>query len=289
MNIDMTVALPVRNGGKLFKQLAAHLQQMQTQFGLDVLVVDNGSTDGTQQVAYEAGFEVHEIPPEEFGYGTTRNMIAQMVDTEFLAFVSHDALPVTPNWPKLFAQTLADPEVAGVYGRQVPRDANTKEMFFVALNYPRQSHRYEPEAIQDHHPRPGRVLFSNAFGAVRRKLLLKQPYPEELPMGEDQYFAWKMLQKGYAIVYEAEAEALHAHQYSFRSLLGRTFQIGQGHRRAGLDEASASFGEGLKFLGEELRYFVSHGHAHRVPEVLLYEFVRWSGFQAGRVWSNLKQ
>lgn len=289
MNLDMTVALPVRNGGKLFRQLAAHLEQVQRRYGLDVLIVDNGSTDGTRAVARDAGFQVHEIPPEEFGYGTTRNRIAEMVDAELLAFISHDALPVTPNWPELFAEALQDRQVAGVYGRQVPRDANTKEMFFVALNYPRQPHRYEPEEIQDHHPRPGRVLFSNAFGAVRRELLLEQPYPEELPMGEDQYFAWKMLERGYSIVYEPEAEALHAHRYSFQSLFGRAFQIGQGHRRAGLDEASASFGEGLRFLAEELRYFISHGHAHRVPEVLLYEFVRWSGFQTGRLWGNLSQ
>lgn len=277
----ISIVIPVRNGGRHFQRLTNHLTELRRRLDVEVLVIDSGSDDGTAERAESAGFRVRRIPPSDFGHGRTRNLGVELAEGHIVCFVTDDVLPVTPDWPLRFARALEAPGVAGVYGRQVPRDATTMEMFFVSLNYPEQPFRYEPRA-DGHPPRPGRVVFSNAFSAVRRDVALEVPIPVDADYSEDQIWARRALAAGYAIVYEPAAEALHAHVYRLRGVFRRSFFVGRALRAAGIDKG-ASFSQSVKFLAEEISYFVRQGHVHRLPQLLPYEFLRWAGFQAGRL------
>mgnify|MGYP006278187023 CR=1 FL=1 len=279
---EITVVIPVRNGGRHFQRLTRHLTGLRSRAPeVEVLVIDSGSHDGTPELAEAAGFRVHRIPPEAFGHGRTRNLGVQMASGPVVCFITDDVLPITPDWPSRFAEALRDPAVAGVYGRQVPRDASTMEMFFVSLNYPPEPLRYAA-APEGHHPRPGRVVFSNAFSAIRRDVALAIPIPEEADYSEDQIWARTALAAGYAIRYEPEAEALHAHNYRLRGVFRRSFFVGRALRAAGIDRG-ASLVESVKFLAGEIAYFIRQGHIHRLPQLLPYEFLRWLGFHMGRL------
>ncbi len=280
----VTVVIPVRNGGRTFQHLTRSLVRTGETLDLDdfqVIVIDSGSTDGTPERAEAAGFQVERIPPEAFGHGRTRNLGIQLARGDVVCFLTDDVLPVSPDWPLRFARALSDPGVAGVYGRQVPRDATTMEMFFVSINYPSGSLRYEPRP-EGHHPRPGRVVFSNAFSAVRRDVALDIPIPEDADYSEDQIWARRALAAGYSIAYEAGAEALHAHVYPLGGVFRRSFYVGRALRSAGIDRG-ASLGESVRFLASEVSYFIHQGHVHRLPQLLLYEFLRWAGFHVGRL------
>ena len=277
---DVSVVVPTLDGGPLFVHLCTHLGEVRRRLGVEVLVIDSGSTDGTPEHAERAGLRVHRIAPAEFGHGRTRNLGVRMTGGPVVCFLTQDVLPCTPDWPLRFAAALRDPSVAGVYGRQVPRDATTMEMFFVALNYPAAPLRFDPRP-GGHHPRPGRVLFSNAFSAVRRGVALQVPFVDGIPVSEDQAWALQVLERGMSIAYEPAAEALHAHRYSLRGLFRRTFLVGKALRQIGIDRG-ATAGESVRFLAGEVAYFVRQGHTHRLPQLLAYEFVRWAGFQAGR-------
>ena len=277
----ISIVLPVRNGGRQFEHLALHLQDLMERLGVQVLVIDSGSDDGTPELAERAGLEVHRIPPASFGHGRTRNLGLQLAKGDVVCFITDDVLPVTPDWPLGLASVLDEPGVAGVYGRQVPRDASTMEMFFVSLNYPDTPLRFEPRP-DGHTPRPGRIIFSNAFSAVRRDVALEIPIPEDADYSEDQIWARHALAAGYAIRYEPAAEALHAHTYRLRGVFRRSYYVGRALRSAGIDRG-ASFPESVQFLATELRYFIRQGHTHRLPQLLPYEFLRWAGFHAGRL------
>lgn len=278
--LPLSIMIPVKDGGLLFEHQARHFRRILSFYDIEIIVVDSGSVDDSVRIARESGFRVYEISPSEFGHGKTRNMGVQLATREFICFITHDVLPTTPDWPEHFVSVFEDETVGGVYGRQVPRSASTMEMFFVRLNYPATPLRYDPTP-DNHHPRPGRVLFSNAFSCARRSLLLKYPFPTDAPVSEDQMFAHQALQAGYSIVYEPKAEALHAHSYTLKGLYKRSFLAGKALQGVGLDRG-ASFKESVEFLYNEIKYVVTHGHSHWLPWILSYEFIRWLGFQAGR-------
>jgi rhamnosyltransferase len=281
---SISIVVPTLDGGTDFLRLCRHLAQLRERHGCDVLVIDSGSSDDTCEHARRAGLRLHRIPAAEFGHGRTRNLGVELTSGDIICFLTQDVLPCTPDWPLRFAAALADTAVAGVYGRQVPRDATAMEMFFVALNYPAEPLRFEPQP-GGHHPRPGRVLFSNAFSAVRRDVAVLVPFADDVPVSEDQVWAHQVLAAGFSIAYEPAAEALHAHSYSLRGLFGRTYRVGRALRMIGLD-GGATPAESARFLSSEVRYFLRQGHTHRLPQLLAYEFVRWAGFQAGRQWAG---
>jgi glycosyltransferase involved in cell wall biosynthesis len=280
MAADVSIVVPTLDGGAEFVRLARHLGDLRDRLGVEVLVVDSGSGDGTPERAEAEGLRVHRIEPDEFIHGRTRNLGVELTSGGVVAFLTQDVLPVTPDWPVRFSEALEDPTVAGVYGRQVPRDANTMEMFFVALNYPEEALRFDPQP-GGHHPRPGRVLFSNAFSAVRREVIERLPFPGRARFSEDQIWAYLALTAGYSIAYEPAAEALHAHHYSLRGLFRRSRSVGRALGEVRI-AGGATFAESVRFLAGEMAYFVRQGHAHRLPQMLSYEFVRWAGFQLGK-------
>ncbi|CAN5444678.1 hypothetical protein BH24GEM3_BH24GEM3_08740 [soil metagenome] len=65
------------------------------------------------------------------------------------------------------------------------------------------------------------------------------------------------------------------------SLTPRT-AVRRTQEAAGLAPSGALRGS-VRFLATEVTYFVRQGHAHRLSELLAYEFTRWAGFQAGRL------
>jgi len=279
--MQISVVVPVRNGGTLFHHLCSSLARTRDAYGIDVLIIDSGSTDDTVATAEAARFRVHTIAPDEFGHGSTRNLGVRLAHGDTVCFLTHDVLPCTPDWPLQFARALAPVEVAGVYGRQVPRDASAMEMFFVSLNYPAQPLRFDPQP-DGHHPRPGRVIFSNAFSAVKREVALRIPFPETIGYSEDLVWAHHVLAAGHSIAYEPRAEALHAHHYSLRGLFRRSYLIGSTLDAHGIG-GGASFRESVRFLAMEVSWFVRQGHTPRLPRLLVYEFTRWAGFQCGRM------
>ena len=70
----VSVVIPVKDGGPL---LGGVLGAVRSQGELELLVIDSGSADGSQELARAAGGELIEIAPAEFGHGRTRNLGAE--------------------------------------------------------------------------------------------------------------------------------------------------------------------------------------------------------------------
>ena len=83
--LRMTAVVVTKNGGREFTHLAKHLAWQRHRYGIDVLVVDSGSSDGTTTCAREHGFALHSIEPRDYGQrGRQRALsefsVAQMAD-----------------------------------------------------------------------------------------------------------------------------------------------------------------------------------------------------------------
>ena len=113
---EVSVIVPAFNGERfLAESLRSALAQ--TLPPLEVIVVDDGSSDGTAEIAESFGEPVRCIRQENRGVAAARNRGLSVTRGEFIAFLDHDDL-----WPadKLELQVLAlrsDPGVDIVTGR----------------------------------------------------------------------------------------------------------------------------------------------------------------------------
>jgi cellulose synthase/poly-beta-1,6-N-acetylglucosamine synthase-like glycosyltransferase len=94
------------------KHIAACLNSIQNQVlsseECEVLVVDNGSTDKTQQIVRDLGFNIEVIPG--VSVATLRNRGAMSAHGEYLAFVDAD-VELMPTWLHSGLTVFKDPDV----------------------------------------------------------------------------------------------------------------------------------------------------------------------------------
>src|SRR5437763_1701003 len=90
-----------------------------------VVVVDSGSTDGTQEIVRRFPTTLIQIKPEEFTYGFALNLGVAHVDTEIVATLSAHSTPSNDDWLRNLTQPFQQARVAGVYGKQLPRENAT--------------------------------------------------------------------------------------------------------------------------------------------------------------------
>src|SRR4051812_2862073 len=96
---SVSVVVPVKDGAQYLGELldAVLAQRGEAPAGLEILVIDSGSRDGSVAIARAAGVQVLEIDPPSFGHGRTRNLGAETTSGDVIAFLTQDATPV-PGW-----------------------------------------------------------------------------------------------------------------------------------------------------------------------------------------------
>ena len=83
----------------------------------EVIVVNDGSTDGTELIAKEYGFRVISIP--NGGLSNARNVGMRAAKGEIVAYIDDDAVP-DPQWLTYLAATFLSTDHVGVGGPNIP-------------------------------------------------------------------------------------------------------------------------------------------------------------------------
>ena len=160
------------------------------------MVVDSGSTDGSPERARAAGAVVHEIPPEEFGHGRTRNLGVELARGELVVFTSQDAVADDSGWlARLVAAARSGP---GRRGRVRPPAPSSGRPAARAL-LPRlhvRARAARPAARAGAELTFETTLFSNVNAAIPRAILERYPFRDDLTMSEDQEWSRRVLRDG---------------------------------------------------------------------------------------------
>jgi rhamnosyltransferase len=278
MRLRVSAIIPTLNGAATLPALLAALERRRGLELGEIVAIDSGSRDGTRELLAGAGAKVLGLGGAPFGHGSARNRAATAAGGEVLLFLTQDVEPVGDGWLAALVEPLADARVAGVFGRQVPRGASPEETFLARINYAGRPRRLTAADIGGFGP--GTILFSNAFGAVRRSVWAAIPFPD-IVMSEDQAWAAAALRAGHAICYEPRAEAFHGHSYGFVRAFRRNFDSGSSLQALGL--ARGAWRSGAGHLLRELRWVAAQHGAPSAAHATAYELVRAVAFLAGRI------
>jgi rhamnosyltransferase len=282
----ISIVIPVKNGGLDLVRCLQAIARQRVDEPVEVVVVDSGSRDGSVARARSLGASVHEIAPEEFHHGRTRNLGANLAKGDVLVFTSQDAVAVGDEWLTRLTAALGEPsaDIAGVYGRQLPHDdATPPERYFLDFLYG-ATRRVQRRATGEQ-PTFRTTLFSNVNSAMRRATWNAFPFAEDIVMSEDQEWSRRVLLAGYSIAYEPDAAVLHSHAYSVVDAVRRFFDSGASAERSYLDGSQSSAAlrkAGLDYARSELVWLWISGQRRWIPYTAVYECAKFAGLQLGR-------
>jgi rhamnosyltransferase len=280
----ISVVVPVKNGGADLERCLDAIARQLTEGPVEVVVVDSGSTDGSVAVARTHGAQVHEIPPEEFGHGRTRNLGASLAAGDVLVFTSQDAYAADEHWLARLVAPLEREEVAGSYGRQLPHDdASPPERYFLDFLYGPDSRLQRLEGSGE--PSFEQTLFSNVSSAMRRATWEEFPFADDLIMSEDQEWSRRVLRAGFELAYVADAAVHHSHRYSIADAFRRFFDSGVSAERsyaAGGNGPGALRRAGVEYAKGEVEWLWESGQRRWIPYAAVYELAKFTGMQLGR-------
>lgn len=124
----VSVVIPVKNAGAEFSLLMKNYRQQKGFEGIEIVVVDSGSTDKTKEIAKEYGAVVVEIRPEEFTHSYARNLGAETATGDYIFFTVQDALPPSQSFLHELYKTLVDNGVSAVSCAETSRE--DADLFF---------------------------------------------------------------------------------------------------------------------------------------------------------------
>jgi rhamnosyltransferase len=249
----------------------------------ELLVFDSGSTDGSVDLIRQAQpRHFVQLLPHEYRPGRVLNQAMALAESDRVIFLNADATPQGADWLGPLVRELADPRVAAVFSRQVPRPDCAAPF---ARDYERCFGSHRESAGWDH-------FFSMVSSGLRREPWARRGFRETLQYSEDDEYTRWCRSEGYEIRYCPSSIVMHSHNYSPRQAYKRSF--GEAWALTGMRGAPARactfrntvlLGWGRDALGD-LYYCLRHGRLGHWGRALA---VRWQqrlgrlhGFQAGR-------
>lgn len=236
---DVSVAIPVRDGGALFAEVLRALSSQTVEH--ELIVCDSGSRDDSPQLARAHGARVLQIAPERFSHGGTRNLLVRAALGAHVALLTQDSVPADERWLERLLEGFAlAPDVALVYGPYRPRRQASPavrmelEGWFDSLS-PDGEARVERLDERERASLPAieligrRGFFTDANACLARAAWERIPF-RDVPYAEDRVLALDMLRAGYAKAFVPQAAVIHSHTYTTSQQLRRSFDEWRGLR-----------------------------------------------------------
>lgn len=219
----VSVIIPARNEARTIARLI-HTVQQQAPAGwaVEVVLVDDGSTDDTVAIACAAGARVLELDSRAGGGNpaAARNRGASMASGDPFIFLDADCLPATGWLTRLLAGHDAGATVVGGSLDLPPRLAAMARCDYYCGWYHVHSRRQGGEV--PNHP-PGNL-------SVRRHAFLSTPgFTERQPVAyahEELVWQAQVQREGGHIVFDPKAIVYHYNRPGFRNLLRRNYRWG---------------------------------------------------------------
>jgi len=233
--------------------------------------------------------DIIEIAPTEFDHGGTRHMAMEKCDTDYVLFMTQDAVPKNRSLVGNMVETLdSDEDIAVVYGKQEAyKYCSTIESYTRTFNYADESFVNGYDDIDE---KGIKAYFSSDVCAMYRKSLYEEigGFPTRTILNEDSIYGAKAIHMNKYVAYNADAIVYHSHNYTGVEQFKRNFDIGVSHRQFNyiFDKVKAE-GEGLKLVKETASYLIRRREAYLLPYLLYYSACKFLGYRLGKLYTKL--
>ena len=254
----------------------------------ELIVIDSGSTDGSVELI-RAAQPRHfiQIAPHEYNPARVINQGLRLARSELGIFLNADATPQGDNWLRPLVTALLDPQVAAVFGRQIPRP-DCQAVY---------AHDYERCFGPDRESARWAHFFSMASSGVRKDVWTRRGFDERMQYSEDDEYTRWCRAMGYRVVYAPESVAMHSHNYTPAQAYRRSFGEARALAAVWPGRADAFNWPRTVLLGwlndarRDLLYCARTGRLPEWPHALRIRWeqrrARLSGFQLG--WNDRRK
>lgn len=167
----------------------------------NIILVDNGSEDGSLEYAAQAGCKIIHYDKEDFNYSYALNIGIRASSEPYILILSAHCEIVTKGSVHHMAEVLNRHDAAGVYGRQLPTvKSSPLDTRDLVTTFGRE------EIVFRTYP-----FFHNAFSFISRAAWQDLEFDEECNGIEDRIWALGQAKLGRKIVYTPDALVFHEH------------------------------------------------------------------------------
>lgn len=200
--MKVSVVIPAYNAARTIGEAVAHsLSQTKGSLQVELIVVDDGSTDDTAAVAESAGATV--IRQRNAGPAAARNRGWESATGTFICFTDSDCIP-TAGWLENLLDGFTDSQVGAVAGS------------YEIANPSSWLARWVQQEVMERHKRM--PSFIRAFGsynvAIPRHVLQATGGFDPVyrrASGEDNDLSYRIIKKGWRIAFRPQAKVAHFH------------------------------------------------------------------------------
>ena len=235
----------------------------------------------------EVSLYIEHIEKNEFDHGATRNLGVSKSDAKYFICMTQDAVCFDKETVKYLIRGM-DKSIKMTYARQVPdKKANKIEKFTREFNYPIES---MIKSFNEKQTLGIKTYFaSNVCAAYERETFnALGGFDTGEILNEDMLYAYKLIEHGYFIKYEAWAKVIHSHNYSGVAQFKRNFDIGVSQAsNPHIFKNIKSENEGKKMVSKTLKYLLSTHSYISVVKLVYISGCKYAGFLAGKNFKRL--
>ncbi|MCM8774478.1 MAG: glycosyltransferase [Candidatus Omnitrophica bacterium] len=224
--MDISIVIPTYNRREKLKRcLESLFKQEYPKDNFEIIVVDDGSYDGTKEMLRELSlrhsnlrylFQLHKGP------AAARNLGIKEARAEIVGFTDNDCI-INNDWVKKMVELhRAEESITAIGGRTLVDTHNIKAVVSQFLS---------DGAIKTAINGKIETIFFPTCNVSLKKNRLNEIFNElfTLPAGEDLEFFWRIYKRGGRFIYREDIEIFHRCHDSLRSFLKQAYMYGRGN------------------------------------------------------------
>lgn len=218
MNID--IICPLYNAEKYILELNNTILKQKKVNILNVKYILTESKDNTEKLLKKNKLNYELIKKKDFSHSLVREKAAFKSKADIVVFITQDIIIEGEDWLYELVNPIIKGEAAACYSRQLCKD-NSIEKYTREKNYPSKSRIVSKKDIKE--LGLNTFFFSDASSAIKKSVFIElNGYDNKnLPINEDMYIAYKLIQNGYIIKYCAKSQIVHSHDFKLKELYDR--------------------------------------------------------------------